>query len=96
MKHKCDYADELDERGYCRRKRCRCNGCGDVFLCPDENDRLSVVERKDICKESSLFGNYYITMNAQDVANLIAGKCLALTGEEYNFFISYDGGARHG
>lgn len=94
MKHKCDYADELDERGYCRHKRWRCNGCGDVFLCPGEDERLSVVERKDICKESSLFGNYYITMNAQDVANLIAGKCLALTGEEYNFFLSYDRGAR--
>lgn len=96
MKHKCDYADELDAQGYCKHKRYKCDGCGDVFLIPDCIDRLTVVERKDICKKSSLWGNYYITMNAQDVANLISGKCLALTGEEYNFFISYDGGASDG
>lgn len=94
MMHKCDYADERDERGYCKHKRFKCNGCGDAFQIPGDDDRLTVVERKDICKESSLFGNYYITMNAQDVANLIAGKCLALTGEEYNIFLSYDGGAK--
>lgn len=93
MEHKCDYADELNKQHYCKHKRLRCDGCGDVFQKPGDNDRLAVVERKDICKKSSLFGNYYITMNAQDVANLIAGKCLALTGEEYNIFLSYDGGA---
>lgn len=93
MKHKCDYADERNKVGYCKHKRGLCDGCGDVFQKPGDNDRLSVVERKDICKKSSPFGNYYIAMNAQDVANLIAGKCLALTGEEYNIFISYDGGA---
>lgn len=93
MEHKCDYAGERDKRGYCRHKRFKCDGCGDVFKIPGDDDRLVIVERKDICKESSLFGNYYITMNAQDVANLIAGKCLALTGEEYNIFLSYDGGA---
>ena len=92
--HKCDYADERNSRGYCAHKRIRkCDGCGDVFVDMKDCETLHVVERKDICKESSLFGNYYISMNAQDVANLIAGKCLALTGEEYNIFISYDGGA---
>lgn len=96
MKHKCDYADDLNARGYCAHKRLKCDGCGDVFKKQGENDRLSVVERKDICKKSSLFGNYYITINAQDVANLIAGKCLALTGEEYNIFLSYDEGAKYG
>lgn len=93
MLHKCDYADERNEHGYCRHKRGKCDGCGDIFTAPEMVDRLVIVERKDICKESSIFGNYYITMNAQDVANFIAGKCLALTGEEYNIFLSYDGGA---
>lgn len=93
MEHKCDYADERNEAGYCKHKRGLCDGCGDVFKKPGENDRLTVVERKDICKKSSPFGNYYFILDAQDVANLIAGKCLALTGEEYNIFLSYDGGA---
>lgn len=91
--HKCDYADERDARGYCKHKRCQCDGCGDVFAWPGDDDRVEVVERKDICRESSLWGNYYIAVNAQDVANLIAGKCLAITGEEYNIFLSY---ADHG
>ena len=92
--YKCDYADELNKDGYCKYKRCKCDGCGDLFLSdPDMNDRLTVVKRKDICKESSLWGNYYIAMNAQDVANLLSGKCLAITHGEYNIFISYDGGA---
>ena len=93
MMHKCDYAGERNERGYCRHKRLLCDGCGDVFTDPKAVDRLVIVERKDICKESSPFGNYYIKLDAQDVANLIAGKCLALIHEEYNFFLSYDGGA---
>lgn len=96
MKHKCDYADERNEQGYCAHKRYKCDGCGDVFQRPGDDDRFTVIERKDICKKSSLFGNYYFVMNAQDVANLIAGKCLALTGEEYNIFLSYDGGAEDG
>ena len=96
MQYRCDYANELNEKGYCEHKRHKCDGCGDVFQWPGVDDKLSVVDRKDICKESSLFGNYYITMNAQDVANLIAGKCLALTDEEYNIFISYDGGVEDG
>lgn len=94
MKHKCDYADERDAQGYCEHQRCKCDGCGDVFLTSYRVYKLDVVERKDVCKKSSPWGNYYITMNAQDVANLISGKCLALTGEEYNFFITYDGGAK--
>lgn len=93
MEQKCDFADERNNRGYCAHKRLRCDGCGDVFKKPGDNDRLTVVDRKDICKKSSLFGNYYITMTAQDVENLIAGKCLAITGEEYNIFLSYEGGA---
>ena len=96
MEHKCDYADERNEAGYCKHKRGLCNGCGDVFQWPGDHDRLSVVDRKDICKMSSLFGNYCIVLSAQDVASLIAGKCLALTGEEYNIFLSYDGGAEDG
>lgn len=87
--HKCDYADERDARGYCEHKRSRCDGCGDVFAWPGDDDRMEVVERKDICRKSSLWGNYYIAVNAQDVADLISGKCLAITGEEYNIFLSY-------
>ena len=90
MEHKCDYADERNKNGYCAHKRMYCNGCGDSFQADGDNDKVHIVERKDICKESSLFGNYYIAINAQDVANLIAGKCLALTDEEYNIFISYE------
>lgn len=91
--HKCDYADERDVEGYCQHKRCQCDGCGDVFAKPGDDDRMEIVERKDICRKSSLWGNYYIAVNAQDVANLIAGKCLAITGAEYNIFLSY---ADHG
>lgn len=93
MKYKCDYADERNARGHCERKRQTCDGCGDIYERNFDKDKLEVVERKDICAASSIFGNYYIALNAQDVANLVAGKCLALTGEEYNIFLSYDGGA---
>lgn len=96
MDHECDYADERNKKRYCAHKRQYCDGCGDVFprLDEDEEDKLSVVERKDICKVSSRWGNYYIVLTAQNVADLIAGKCLALTGEEYNFFLSYEGGGK--
>lgn len=92
MNHKCDYADERDKKGYCEHKGRVCNGCGDLFVDIKEHRRVYEVRRKSICKESSPYGNYYIKMNAQDVANLISGKCLAITGGEYSFFLSYDGG----
>lgn len=85
---KCDYADERDKSGFCAHKRCRCNGCGDLFVGNPYCSEVDVVERKDICKKSSLFGNYYITLTTKDIVKLQEGQCLALTEEEYNIFIS--------
>lgn len=89
MEYKCEYADERDKRGYCKRKGLFCDGSGDSFAAPGDADRLATLDRKDICAKSSLWGNYYFELTAQDVADLISGKCLALTGDEYGIFLSY-------
>ena len=85
--YKCDYADERCKRGkkdgWCKHKQIYFDGNG----CFPFDDILVIVENKDICKNSSIFGNYYISLNDEHIEALKSGKAVALLHEEYNIFI---------
>ena len=84
---KCDYADERCKRrnkdGWCKHKQMYCDGNG----CFPFDEKVTVVENKDVCKMSSIFGNYYISLNDNQIDALKNGGILGLTNEEYNIFI---------
>ena len=80
--YKCDLAGDL-KNGVCPSKRWKCDGyCDEHF-----SDDLTVIDPKDVCKESSIFGNYYLAVDDELIKQLQNGKVLALLNEEYNFFI---------
>lgn len=95
---KCEFADERapgkkdkNANRWCARKECYCNGNGNLFEDGIDADHLEILDPKDICKNTSIFGNYYFKIGAVELRALMDGKCLALTGEEYNTFIVLEG-----
>lgn len=84
---KCDYADERCVRGrkngWCKRKGYYCNGNG----FPKFNDVPKIIDKKDVCSTSSIFGNYCIAIDDELLESLKHGEVLGITGEEYNIFI---------
>ena len=91
MKYICDYADERvkyrNKNGWCKHKQSYCDGNGDCFNVVDETDVPEEIDRKDICKNSSIFGNYYIELTDEQIDNLKSGKVYGLLHEEYNIFV---------
>lgn len=86
MFHKCDYADNRvkyrNRDGYCKHKGCYCDGNG--YLSPDEV--VEPIDKKDMCKKSSLFGNFYIGLTDEQIEALKNGAVFVSYGE-YNFYI---------
>lgn len=84
---KCDYADERCKRGkkdgWCEHKRFYCDGNG----CFPFDEKVTNIENKDVCKMSSIFGNYYISLTDNQIDALKNGVILGLTNQEYNIFI---------
>lgn len=88
---KCDYADERvtkDNKIFCKHKGIYCSN-GNGYCEPDTE--VEKVEKKDVCKNSSIFGNYYIGLTDEQIEGLKNGDLFAKLGEEYNIFISKRG-----
>lgn len=83
---KCNYSDDINENGWCKYKECHCDGNGDCFAIVFP-DKVEQVERKDICKKSSIFGNHYISLTLENLEVLNKGGVLAVLEQEYNIFI---------
>ena len=89
MEHKCDHY----YNGACKlgRRECYTDGIGDPFkINKDWIYAFEHLDRKDICAAESRYGNYFMAMTREDIEALLTGKCLALTGEEYNIFVVCD------
>lgn len=91
--HKCDYADERTEyrnkEGYCKYKQCYCDGNGIYIF----DDKCEKVDKKDVCKLGSIFGNYHIGLTDEQIEGIKNGEIYAVLHEEYNIFIGKEGGA---
>ena len=89
--YECDLAKERVEKGrkagYCLHKRIFCDGSGCVPL----NEKCEKIEKKDICKKSSIFGNYYIGLTSEQIEAIQNGEVFAILDEEYNIFIGRRG-----
>lgn len=85
----CDYADERktyrNKSGWCEHKQVYCDGNG----CPDDffSEEVSLIEKKDVCKMGSIFGNYHIGITEEQIKQLSSGEVLGLVEEEYNIFL---------
>lgn len=90
--YKCDYADEI-KNGMCAHKSCRCNGIVEKEEFFIDGYKFETIEIKDICKESSPFGNYYLRLTDADIQTIKNGGVLGVLDEEYNIFIAYKGEA---
>lgn len=51
------------------------------------DEKVTNIENKDVCKMSSIFGNYYISLTDNQIDALKNGVILGLTNQEYNIFI---------
>lgn len=97
---KCPNADDRVSRSkkgaknpfmWCSFKRCRCEEpTGEVS--PNYYDEVELIEPHTTCANSSIFGNYYITLTDADIQAMKDGKIGAILHEEYNVFIKYVGG----
>lgn len=89
---KCEYADErvflAGRNGWCERKHIYCDGDCSMEKC--FVDELKETEPKDICKNSSLFGNFYFGITKEQLERLKNGAVLYCT-DEYGMFIKYVG-----
>ena len=84
--HECPYAKEL-KGGRCARKNFRCDGNGDIVSGKGANfTELKIVERRDSCAPSSIFGNYCYEITEEHIQALREGKILCDV-DEYGFFI---------
>ena len=90
MYQKCDFANNRrkyrNKPNWCSYKQTYCDGNG--FIKPDFEP--TILEPKDVCAKSSIFGNYYIKITDKDIEALKSGKAVAIVGEEYNIFIEYE------
>lgn len=88
VENKCDYADERIEHNgrncFCEYKRCYCDGNGIYVF----DDKCEKVNKKDVCRLGSVFGNYHIGLTDEQIEDLKNGEVLALLKQEYNIFIS--------
>lgn len=80
---KCDLAGERNQDGFCKYKRGHCDGNG--YVAP--NTECEVINKKDMCKEGSPYGNYHIGLTDDQIELLKNGEVLAVLDEEYNIFI---------
>ena len=54
----------------------------------EEQDVIeAIIDKKDVCSTSSIFGNYCIAIDDELLESLKHGEVLGITGEEYNIFI---------
>lgn len=86
--HECPYSHERDDevrkgQRWCKRKRVWCDGNGNQ-LC---DEPFEVIERREMCAKSSIFGNYYLQLTEENIEALRAGKVL-FVGDEYGVLVS--------
>ena len=87
--HECPYShersDEVGRNGqrYCKRKRVWCDGNGNQ-LC---DEPFEVIDRREMCAKSSIFGNYYLQLTEENIEALRSGKVL-FVGDEYGILVS--------
>ena len=86
--HECPHCHERSEevRDGCRRcklKRFWCDGNGNQ-LC---DEPFEVIERREMCSRSSIFGNYYLQLTEENIEALRNGKVLYAKGE-YGVLVS--------
>lgn len=73
---------KADERRYCTFDPQNANGLFD--------EALETIERGEICGRRSIFGNSYLTITAEQIEDLKAGRILLHFGE-YGTFIMLEG-----
>ena len=70
VENKCDYADKRTEHngqdGYCKYKGQYCDGNGIYVF----DDKCEKVNKKDVCKLGSIFGNYHIGLTDEQINKL--------------------------
>lgn len=57
----------------------------DISWC---DERLQTIEANEMCRYSSIFGNYFFFINDEDIESLKQGKVLCKI-DEYGMFIAY-------
>ena len=89
MKKDCDYCTDngrcqkYDERQTCKPSSLEWFAKSVVAF--------EIIEADQVCRKSSIFGNYYFTITPEQIEQLKQGKVLQYT-EEYGIFIAMAGG----
>lgn len=73
---------KTDAKKYDARKKCIPS---DINWC---DEKLKVCESNQMCRKSSIFGNFYFQLTDDDIEKLKQGKIL-FTVDEYGIFIGY-------
>lgn len=81
--HSHERGDEVrNERRWCKRKQFWCDGNGNLTC----DEPFEVIEKREMCAKSSIFGNDYLQITEENIEDLRAGKVLYLGGE-YGIFV---------
>ena len=82
----------MDENGHCTkwRKNGKCIK-SDVTWC---DDALELIEPDQMCRKSSIFGNYYFYITEEQLEALKNGKVLCDV-DEYGIFIALQKESKH-
>lgn len=70
----------------------RCNKYGCKYKCEPSSinwfdDNMEVIEIDQVCRKSSIFGNYFYAITKKQIEALLAGKVL-YDCDEYGMFIA--------
>lgn len=74
------------ENGRCKKWNQNCDAT--IFTIDDFLEKLSECAMKDVCRESSRWGNYMFTLNDSQIDALKSGKILFFE-DEYGYFLAY-------
>lgn len=81
--------DLYGRNGICKKYR-RSEKCNPstVEIFKSNTDEYEFIETSEICRKSSIFGNYFIKLGLKDISRLLKGEVISLV-DEYGIFIGF-------